>query len=171
MKTNSFTKLSAIDSSPEPEALEGARRATVKASGSGGTRHSSIGTPDPEVAEKKPRRKFTARYKLRILQEADSFSEPGQLGALLRREGLYSSNLTTWRQQREKGLLSALSPKKRGRKIQPKNPLADQMARLEKENRKLRAKLKQAETIIDVQKKVSEILGIPQDPNDTDENG
>jgi len=115
--------------------------------------------------------KFTARYKLRILQEADSFSEPGQLGALLRREGLYSSNLTTWRQQREKGLLSALSPKKRGRKIQAKNPLADQVARLEKENRKLRAKLKQAETIIDVQKKVSEILGIPQDPNDTDENG
>lgn len=168
METNFSTKLTAIDNGPESEALEGACRATAKASDSGGSRHLCIGAPDPEVAEKKPRRKFTARYKLCILQEADSCSQPGQLGALLRREGLYSSNLSTWRRQREKGLLKALSPKKRGRKIQAKNPLADQVARLEKENRKLREKLKQAEIIIDVQKKVSEILGIPQDLNNNE---
>jgi transposase-like protein len=91
--------------------------------------------PDPEVPEKKRRRKFTAKYKLRILAEADSCAEPGQLGALLRREGLYSSNLTVWRRQREEGLLDALSPKKRGRKKKPKNPLAAEVARLEKDNR------------------------------------
>jgi hypothetical protein len=92
------------------------------------------------------------------LHDADNCTEPGQLGALLRREGLYSSNLSTWRRQREKGILSGLTPKKRGRKNKPKNPLADQVARLEKENRKLRLKLKQAQTIIDVQKKVSQML-------------
>jgi transposase len=100
------------------------------------------------------------------LQEADNCSQPGQLGALLRREGLYSSNLTAWRRQREKGMLTGLAPKKRGRKNKPKNPLADQVARLEKENRKLRLKLKQAETIIDVQKKVSQMLEATQDLND-----
>ena len=122
--------------------------------------------PDPEVTEEKSRRRFTAKYKLRILQEADNCTEPGQLGALLRRQGLYSSNLTTWRKQREQGMLTGLAPKKRGRKNKPQNPLAEQIARLEKENRKLRLKLKQAETIIDVQKKVSQMLGISQDLND-----
>jgi transposase len=100
------------------------------------------------------------------LHEADNCTESGQLGALLRREGLYSSNLTSWRRQREKGILSGLTPKKRGRKNKPKNPLADQVARLEKENRKLRLKLKQAETIIDVQKKVSQMLEQTQELND-----
>jgi len=167
METNSPIKLSTIDSSaPEPGTSQGARRATEEAPGSGGTRLSSSVVPDPEVAEKRPRRRFTAKYKLRILQEADNCSEPGQLGALLRREGLYSSHLTTWRRQRDKGILSGLTPKKRGRKNKPKNPLANQVARLEKENRKLRLKLKQAETIIDVQKKVSQMLGISQDLND-----
>jgi hypothetical protein len=99
------------------------------------------------------------------LHDADNCTEPGQLGALLRREGLYSSNLSTWRRQREKGILSGLTPKKRGRKNKPKNPLADQVARLEKENRKLRLKLKQAQTIIDVQKKVSQMLEQTQDLN------
>jgi transposase len=117
------------------------------------------------VTENKSRRRFTAKYKLRILQEADNCTEPGQLGALLRRQGLYSSNLTTWRRQREQGMLTGLAPKKRGRKNKPKNPLVDQVARLEKENRKLRVKLKHAEIIIDVQKKVSQILGISQDLN------
>ena len=96
------------------------------------------------MAEKKPRRRFTAKYKLRILQEADSCSQKGQLGALLRREGLYSSNLTTWRRQRDQGMLTGLAPRKRGRKALPKNSLAETVARLEKENRKLRLKLKQA---------------------------
>lgn len=166
MENKSF-KLTAIDASaPEPGALERARRATGKAPGSGGTRAPGIAAPDPEVAEKKSRRRFTANYKLRILKEADNCTEPGQLGALLRREGLYSSNLTTWRRQREQGMLTGLAPKKRGRKNKPKNPLADQVARLEKENRKLRAKLKQAETIIDVQKKVSQMLETSKDLND-----
>lgn len=160
---NKSSKLTAIDSTtPAPGASQGARRATGEAPGAGGNRD----VPDPEVAEKKPRRRFTAKYKLHILHEADNCAGPGQLGALLRREGLYSSNLTTWRRQREKGILSGLTPKKRGRKNRPKNPLADQVARLEKENRKLRLKLKQAETIIDVQKKVSQMLEQTQDLND-----
>lgn len=118
---------------------------------------------DSEVPEKRPRRKFTALYKLDILEKADACTEPGQLGTLLRKEGLYSSNLTTWKRQREKGLLDALSPKKRGRKKTQWNPLAQEVARLEKENERLRGKLKQAETIIEVQKKISEMLGISRD--------
>lgn len=118
--------------------------------------------PDPEVPEKKPRRKFTAKYKLQVLQRADSCTQPGQLGALLRREGLYSSNVTTWRRQRDEGLLDALSPKKRGRKEKEKNPLAPKVAELERENERLKKKLKKAEIIIDFQKKISEMLGITQ---------
>lgn len=167
MEPNSSVKLTAIDSNaPEPGDSQGARRAIGEATGSGGTRTSRIVAPDPEVGEKRSRRRFTAKYKLRILQEADNCTQPGQLGALLRREGLYSSNLTTWRRQREQGMLTGLAPQKRGRKNKPKNPLAEQVALLEKENRKLRLKLKQAETIIDVQKKVSQMLGISQELND-----
>lgn len=118
--------------------------------------------PDPEVPEKKPRRKFTAQYKLRILEEAEACAGTGQIGAVLRREGLYYSNLTTWKRQKEEGLLEALSPKKRGRKVKEKNPLSQKVTQLERENERLRKKLKQAETIIDVQKKISEILGISQ---------
>ena len=77
---------------------------------------SATNIPDPEVVPKAKRRKFSAEYKLRILDEADKCTEPGQIGALLRREGLYSSHLTTWRRQRGQGVLEALSPKKRGRK-------------------------------------------------------
>jgi len=126
--------------------------------------------PNPEVPEKKHRRKFTAPYKLRIISEADACKEPGQVGVLLRSEGLYSSNLNTWRRQKEKGLLEALSPKKRGRKEKEKNPLTQRVARLERENKQLRKKLKQAETIIDVQKKISEILGISQNLPEEEEN-
>ena len=126
--------------------------------------------PNPEVPEKKHRRKFTAQYKLRIISEADACKEPGQVGVLLRSEGLYSSNLNTWRRQKEKGLLEALSPKKRGRKEKEKNPLTQRVARLERENKQLRKKLKQAETIIDVQKKISEILGISQNLPEEEEN-
>jgi transposase-like protein len=128
----------------------------------------NLNPPDPEVVEMKPRRKFTAQYKLRILEEADACTEPGQIGALLRREGLYSSNLNTWRRQRKEGQLAALGAKKRGRKPIPKNPLADRVVQLEKENRRLQNQLKQARTIIDVQKKISEILGIPQPEQDSD---
>ena len=128
-----------------------------------------VDPPDPEVPEAKARRRFTARYKLRILEEADRCTEPGQLGVLLRREGLYSSNLTTWRRQRSEGILDSLSPKKRGRKAKEKNPLAERVGHLERENRRLRHKLKQAETIIEVQKKVSQLLGIPLDSSGSDE--
>ena len=149
---------------------EGARRATGGAPSAGGREPTLVSPPDPEVSEKKPRRKFTAKYKLRILAEADACTEQGQLGALLRREGLYSSNLTTWRRQREDGLLRAMAPKKRGRKKKPQNPLATKVASLENENRRLQKKLKQAELIIEAQKKMSEILGISQDLSGNDEN-
>jgi transposase len=122
--------------------------------------------PDPEVLENKPRRKFTAKYKLDMLRKAASCTDPGQIGALLRSEGLYSSNLTTWRRQREQGLLDVMSPKKRGRKKQAINPLSQEVARLQKENERLKNKLKQAETIIEVQKKISEILGAAPHPNE-----
>ncbi len=117
--------------------------------------------PDPEVPERAARRRFTAEYKLRVLREADTCVGTGALGVLLRREGLYSSHLTTWRRQREQGTLAALAPKKRGRRAMPESPLARRVAELEREKARLERRLKQAETIIEVQKKVSEILGIP----------
>jgi len=118
--------------------------------------------PDPEVAAKAARRKFTAEYKLRILREADACA-PGEVGALLRREGLYSSHLTEWRRQRERGELEALTPKKRGRKAQEPDPLAKRIAQLERENQRLQRRLQQAEKIIEVQKKVAALLGSPID--------
>ena len=117
--------------------------------------------PSPEVLEKPARRRFTAAYKLAILGEADACSGHGEAGALLRREGLYSSHLTTWRKQRDEGALKALSPSRRGRKPKAKNPLSDEVARLERENRKLQKRLRKAELIIDFQKKVAALLGIP----------
>jgi transposase-like protein len=122
---------------------------------------------DPEVPEKPVRRRYTAEYKLRILDEADACTEHGQLGALLRREGLYSSHLRTWRKQREEGILNGLTPKKRGRKGKPKDPVQEENQRLRRENQRLVARLKQAETIIEVQKKLSEALGIPLDNSET----
>jgi transposase-like protein len=109
------------------------------------------------------RRHFTAADKLRILAEADACEIPGQFGALLRREGLYSSHISAWRKQRDAGALDGLKPKQRGRKPQPANPLAAENVRLQRENARLAARLKQAETIIDVQKKVSEMLGLMPD--------
>jgi transposase len=123
--------------------------------------------PDPAVAEKPVRRRFTAEYKLRILREADGATESGQLGALLRREGLYSSHLSTWRQQRDEGTLAGLTPKRRGRKANPDAPLIAENERLKRETQRLAAKLRQAETIIEVQKKLSEILGIPLPPSES----
>ena len=120
--------------------------------------------PDPAVPEKPVRRRFTAEYKLRVLCEADACGEPGQLGALLRREGLYSSHLTAWRKQRDEGTLAGLTPKRRGRKANPDAPVIAENERLKRENQRLAAKLRQAETIIEVQKKLSEILGIPLPP-------
>jgi len=109
------------------------------------------------VAARPARRRFTAEYKLRILQAADRCAE-GELGALLRREGLYSSHLTTWRKQRETGQLAALAPKKRGRQTDPQ---AEELARLQRENSKLQNRLDRAELIIDAQKKLLVLLNQP----------
>jgi transposase-like protein len=104
-----------------------------------------------------------------VLREADRCTEPGAIGALLRRHGLYSSLLTTWRRERDAGALRQLA-RKRGRKS-THNPLAERVAQLERENRKLQQRLRQAEVVIDVQKKVAEILGIPlsSPPNEGDD--
>jgi len=120
----------------------------------------SIAHPNPEVPDKAVRRRFTAEYKLRILTLADACTDPGSLGSLLRREGLYASNLNTWRHQRERGVLSGLTPKKRGRKESVRNPLVAENEKLRRENDRITKRLRQAEIIIDVQKKVSQILGI-----------
>ncbi len=120
-----------------------------------------MATPSTEVPEKPVRRKFSTDYKLKILAEADRCTELGQVGELLRREGLYSSLLSTWRKQRDEGVLAGLAPKKRGRKAKTKNPLTEENARLQRENERLKNKLRQAELVIDVQKKVSEMLDIP----------
>jgi transposase len=124
---------------------------------------------DPEVPEKPLRRRFTAEYKLRILKEADAcHAQGGEIGALLRREGLYSSHLITWRRQREEGSLEALQAKKRGRK--EKDPRAREMEALQKENRRLKDRLEKANIIIEFQKKVADILGIPLKTPPDDEN-
>jgi|SRR5581483_2643018 len=114
--------------------------------------------PDPEVTLKAKRRTFSAEYKLRILNAAGACRTPGERGALLRREGLYSSHLTHWRRELRDGALNGLKPKKRGPKS---DPLALENAQLKREIVRLQAKLERAETIIEVQKKLSEVLGLP----------
>jgi transposase len=111
--------------------------------------------PDPEVLPRAQRRIFSAEYKLQILREADQCTATGEIGALLRREGLYSSHLTAWRRQRESGALAGLSPRKRGRK---KDEQAAEMAALRRENERLRQRLAQAELIIAAQKKLAQAL-------------
>ena len=110
--------------------------------------------PNPEVAEKAVRRRFTAEYKLRILKEADACTKQGQVGALLRREGLYSSNLTAWRRRIDEGLV----PKKRGPVARTPDPNVRRIAQQERDIARLTHKLKQAELIIEVQKKVAALL-------------
>jgi len=149
---------------------EGARRATGVPASDGNLQPDALTPPDPEVPEKKPRRRFTAAYKLRILQEYEACQKPGEIGLLLRREGLYHSNISTWCRQRDQGVLQGLSPKKRGRKARKPDHMAQKVAQLERENRQLNKKLKQAQTIIEVQKKISEILGIPQVNNGNGES-
>ncbi len=112
--------------------------------------------PSPEVLPKAKRRQFSAAYKLRILAEADACKKRGEIGALLRREGLYSSHLTDWRRQRARGELREAGGRKRGRKSDPE---AAELARLRRENERLRGRLQRAEKIIDVQKKLAQLLG------------
>lgn len=117
---------------------------------------------DNEDDDIKRRRRFTAAYKLKILTEADACAATGEIGNLLRREGLYFSNLTLWRKQLAEGLLNGLAPKKRGRKSKKSNPLATKIAKLEKEKGQLESKLRQAETIIAVQKQFfKDVSNIP----------
>lgn len=116
--------------------------------------------PDPEVAAKPTRRRFTAEYKLRILREAESQNEPGAIGALVRREGLYSTHLSAWRRQRDRGALDAMRARRRGRKPDPTHGVRQRVAELESENERLQERLRQAEAIIAAQKKLSEILGV-----------
>jgi transposase len=116
--------------------------------------------PDPEVVVQAERRRFTAQYKLRILEEADRCNGAGELGALLRREGLYSSYLSRWRRQRDQGQLQALASKKRGRKRAAQGQQAEEIAELRRENQRLQVRLEQAETVIEVQKKLSQLLGL-----------
>lgn len=124
----------------------------VKLGVTNGTRPMITAEPDPQVVPKAERRRFSAEYKLSILAEADRCTQHGQIGALLRREGLYSSHLTTWRRQREQGTLG----QKRGRKPDPQ---AAEIKRLQRENERLRVRLERAEHIIDVQKKLAQLLG------------
>ena len=122
--------------------------------------------PDPEVLEHPRRRRFTAAYKLAVLTEVDATTETGAIGAILRREGLYSSHLVDWRRARDRGALEALArPLGRPRP----NPLAGQVEGLRRENARLTARLTTAERIIEIQSKVSALLGIPLAPESGDE--
>lgn len=161
------------DQSPveEPERRGDERSEAPRSGGSStGERAVAPGPPDVEVPARHVRRRFTTAYKLEILRKADACQQPGELGALLRREGLYSSHLVTWRRQREHGLL----PKKRGRKPTSSDPrvkkLEREKAALETANRRLERRLQRADTIIAFQKKVAELLGIPLKPLPSDED-
>lgn len=124
---------------------------------------------DPEVLEKPKRRRLSAEYKLQILRQADACEQSGELGALLRREGLYWSSLSIWRRQREEGTLQGLEVKKRGRKGKEREPKTQREKELERENRRLRRRLEKVELMLDIQKKTSELLGIPLSSEESDE--
>jgi transposase len=128
-----------------------------------GERDVAPGPPDPEVPARHVRRRFTTAYKLEILRKAEACQRPGELGALLRREGLYSSHLVTWRRQRARGL----TPKPRGRKKAAVDP---RVKALEHENRRLTRRLQKAEALLEFQKKISELLQIPLKPMPSDED-
>lgn len=139
----------------EPERSEGARSAT-----DGKTGAAANPRPDPEVVAQAKRRRFTAEYKQRILAEADRTKGSGGVGALLRREGLYSSLLTTWRRERDAIVLQALAPQKRGPKSK-RDPVAEENQQLRRETLQLKEALRKAEIVIDIQKKVAALLGRP----------
>lgn len=167
---------------PAPDSLGGPERSPVERSEterSGGPPRESAPVvapsstpivPDPEVPARAQRRQYTAEYKLRILSEADACAAFGEIGSLLRREGLYSSHLLTWRRQRDQGAICALGPRKRGKKAKGSNPFARKVAQLESENKRLRTSLQDAQTIIEFQKKVSDLLSIPLRAPDRDES-
>jgi transposase-like protein len=123
---------------------------------------------DPEVVPMPQRRRFTVEEKLRILEEADACTEPGEVGALLRREGIYSSYLSKWREARDRGRLSESSGQRRGPKTPSDAALRRELVRLQRENERLQARLEQAEAIIEVQKKLSQLLGPSSEENESD---
>ena len=125
-------------------------------------------TVETEVVAKARRRRFTAAEKLRVLREADRCTKLGELGALLRREGLYSSHLATWRAARQRGELAGLTPRARGPKPKPVDPRDRKIAELERDKRRLQARLERAEGLIAVRKKVSQLLGIPLESDGKD---
>jgi transposase len=142
--------------------------AEAGATANGGRRPTVVVAPasaSPELSDRPRRRTFTARDKLRILAETDRAAETGGVGAILRREGVYSSSLTEWRKQRDAGAFGALAPAKRGPKAVEANPLAAKLALAQRDNARLTLRLKRAEAIIELQKKVAELLGIPPAPN------
>ena len=129
----------------------------------------SSARPDPEVVAKAKRRTFSTEYKIRILEQADAASAtPGGVGALLRREGLYSSHLVSWRRERQAGILDALKPRKRGPRSE-RNPMEEEVQKLRRQLGQLTEKLRKAEIIIDVQKKVAALLGNPIPDPDPEE--
>ena len=140
-------------------ALEGARREAGNAPSSA----PSSALPDPEVVATARRRQFTSGDKRRILDAADHCTQPGEIGALLRNEGIYSSHLSTWRRQRAADERVALAPQKRGRKADPAQDEDRRVLQLTQENDRLRRKLAQANAIIDVQKKLCALLELPTD--------
>lgn len=147
----------------EAERSETERSAAV---GKAGADPTVVIRPDPEVVAKAKRRRFTAKYKQQILTKADAAaSESGAIGALLRREGLYSSHLVQWRRDREVSIQQGLEPQKRGPKSK-RDPMAEENQKLHRENERLTEQLRKAELIIDVQKKVAALLGAPIPPVD-----
>ena len=171
MNANSLGVVLSSGGSAVAERSEG-ERSEPKRSGAtaeAGAAPTSASRPDPEVVAKAKRRTFTADYKQRILQEADSAAAtPGGVGALLRREGLYSSHLASWRRERQAGGLAALTPHKRGPKSQ-RNTLAEENQKLRRQNARLTEDLRKANIIIDVQKKVAALLGHPLPETDPEE--
>jgi len=156
MKTSQFESLTGVRGAAE---TEGARRATGGSADAPPAAGPSGSAPDPEVSDKPKRRRFTAEYKRKILKQADA-CRPGELGALLRREGVYSSSLTAWRAARDRGELAGLSPKKRGPKAAAPDPRDRELAAKDREIARLSARAERAEALIEVQKKLSQILGI-----------
>ena len=129
---------------------------------------SAPATASPELSDRPRRRTFTAADKVRLLGEIDrAAGVPGAVGTILRREGLYSSSLTDWRRQRAAGVYDALSPTRRGPKPVEPNPLADELAQALRENARLKQRLERAEVVIEVQKKVAMLLGLPLVPDET----
>ena len=167
MTVNNSSKatMTAVKNVSDPGATQGARRATEEAPGSA-TLASASGT-DSEVIARARRRQFSNADKRRILEAADRCTKPGEIGALMRREGVYSSSLSTWRRQREAAELAALAPQKRGPKFDENRAEARHIAQLTRERDHLRSRLDKALLVIDVQKKLAALLGNPID-DDTD---